>query len=96
MRLLVPTAVRVETGWDRRDPGSAAINHVRADDIPLDRATADRAAALRRALTISVADAHLGVAVEQATRPVAVLTSNVGDVRRITAHLDVPVTVIAT
>jgi hypothetical protein len=59
VRLVVPTTVRVEAGWDRRAPGAAAINRMRADDAALDRPAADRAASVRHALSVSVADAHL-------------------------------------
>lgn len=93
-RLVVPTAVRVEAGWDRRAPAAAAINRSRAGDAPLDRPSADRATAVRRALAVSVADAHLAVVLEDASPPVAVLTSDVSDVRRIAAHLEVEVTVV--
>lgn len=95
MRLLVPTAVRVEAGWDRRVAGAAATNRIRAGDVPLDPPAADRAAAVRNVLGVSVADAHLAVAAEDAPRPVAVLTSDEPDVRRIAAHLDLLITVVA-
>lgn len=93
-RLAVPTAVRVESGWDRRSADVAGINRLRVDDAPLDGPVADRAAAIRRALAVSVADAHLG-AVLPAGEPVAVLTSDVEDVRRMADHLGVAVNVVA-
>ena len=91
---VVPTAVRVEAAWDRRAPGAAAINRLRITDAVLDRAAADRAAALVAALRVAVADAHIGAAVATMPGPCAVLTSDVDDVRRIAAHLDVPVRVV--
>ena len=91
---VVPAAVRVEAAWDRRVPGAAAINRLRVADVVLDRPGADRAAALVAALRISVADAHLGAVVATILAPCAVLTSDVDDVRRIAAHLDVPVRVV--
>jgi hypothetical protein len=91
---VVPTAVRVEAAWDRRAPGAAAINLLRISDVVLDRASADRSAALVSALRVGVADAHLGAVVAALPPPSAVLTSDVDDVRRITAYLDVPATVV--
>jgi hypothetical protein len=92
---VVPTAVRVEAAWDRRVAGAAAINRLRVTDAPLDRAGADRAAALVAALRISVADAHIGAVVATMPGSCAVLTSDVDDVGRIVRHLDVPVRVVA-
>ncbi len=94
-RLVVPTAVRVEAGWDRRAPGAAAINQLRADDAPLDRPAADHAAGIRRALGVSVADAHLAAVMVSTAAPVAVLTSDVADLRRIAGYLNADVTVVA-
>lgn len=91
---VVPTAVRVEAAWDRRAPGAAAINRLRITDATLDRAAADRAAALVAALRVAVADAHIGAAVATMPGPCAVLTSDVDDMRRVVAHLDVPVRVV--
>lgn len=92
---LVPTAVRVEAGWDRRARDAAAINRLRIVDVPLDSAAADRAAVLAAELRISVADAHIGAVVGGLAGPCTVLTSDVDDVRRIAAHLDLAVTVVA-
>jgi hypothetical protein len=91
---VVPTAVRVEAAWDRRAPGAAPVNRLRIVDVPLDRTGADRAAALVAALRVAVADAHLGAVVATMPGPCAVLTSDVDDVRRIAAHLGVPVRVV--
>jgi hypothetical protein len=93
--LVVPTAVRVEAGWDRRAPGAAVINRMRVDDAPLDRSAADCAAGVRNSLGVSVADAHLGAVLVSTVAPVAVLTSDVADIRRIAGHLDADVTVVA-
>ena len=94
IRLVAPAAVRVEAGWDRRRPGAAVINRFRAVDAALGGDVADRAAALRNALDVSVADAHLGAVVQGALGPVAVLTSDAADVGRIAAHLGVAVNVV--
>lgn len=93
-RLVVPTAVRVEAGWSRRSRGAAVANRFRVEDDPLGPATADAAADIRVALRLSVADAHLAAVLTIGQGPFAVLTSDVDDVRRIAAHLDVAVTVV--
>lgn len=93
--LVVPTAVRVEAGWDRRVPRAAAINRLRLHDIPLDTATADQAAAVRHELGVSVADAHLAAAVGETTGPHAVVTSDIGDMRRMAAALALDLRIVA-
>lgn len=90
---MVPTAVRVEAGWDRRAPHSAAVNRLQILDAPLDGAHADRAAVLRNTLDVSVADAHLG-STFAALGQCAVVTSDIEDMQRIADHLGVLVTVI--
>lgn len=95
VRLVVPTAVRVEAGWDRGAAGAAIVNRLRVDDAALDRIAADQAAGVRVALRVSVADAHLAAVLAQVDRPLAVLTSDVDDVRRISAHLSLAATVVA-
>lgn len=94
VRLVVPTAVRVEAGWDRRARRSAAINSLRVDDSPLDHQAADIAAAVVSALGVSVADAHLASVLLTPPGPHAVLTSDKADVRRIAAHVGVAVNVL--
>ena len=92
--LVVPTAVRVEAGWDRRTPHAAPVNRLRVRHQGLDGDATDSAAALRTALRVSVADAHLGVVCAALNGPHAVLTSDVADVRRLAAHLGTPTTAI--
>lgn len=87
--LIVPTAVRVEAGWDRRAAGSAAINRFRARDADLDGVAADQAARVRNDLRMSVPDAAMAVAIQSATPPVALVTSDVADAERIAEHLDI-------
>lgn len=95
-RLVVPTAVRVEAGWDRRTSGAAGINRLRVEDAPLDRGAADRASEVQRELGVSVADAHLAAVLgDSAPARFAVLTSDASDVRRIAAYLGAEVTVVA-
>lgn len=86
-RLVVPTAVRVEAGWDRRAPRAAAINRLRVDDRPLDTPAADRAARVHADLGVSVADAHLAAVLGTTDAPHAVLTSDADDLHRIAARL---------
>ncbi|MDN5860143.1 MAG: hypothetical protein L0H84_16135 [Pseudonocardia sp.] len=93
--VVVPTSVRVEAGWNRRAPGAAPANRTRVEDHPLGSDVADRAAVLRGDLRISVADAHLATVLATGRAPFAVLTSDVEDIRRIAAHLDAAVTVVA-
>lgn len=92
-RVVVPTTVRVEAGWDRRGPGAAAVNRLRVADDALDGDAADRAVRIRGRLDVSVADAHLGAVLAVTPTPVTVVTSDPDDVRRIAGHLDVEVTI---
>ena len=62
----VPAAVRVEAGWDRTAPAWAFINRFPIADIPLDTNHADTAAGIVKRTGVSVADAHLGVAIQVA------------------------------
>lgn len=94
VHLVVPTAVRVEAGWDRRAGQSAAINRLRVADSALDQPAADRAADAVTALGVSVADAHLGSVLATTPGPHTVLTSDEADVRRISGHTGTPVTVV--
>lgn len=94
VRLVVPAAVRVEAGWDRRAKRSAAINRLRIDDHALDRQAADTAADTVTALGVSVADAHLASVLTSTPGPHAVLTSDGADVRRIASHVRRSVNVV--
>lgn len=80
----VPAAVRVEAGWDRTAPAWAFINRFPIADIPLDTNHADTAAGIVKRTGVSVADAHLGAAIQAAEADhVMVLTSDPGDMRRV-------------
>lgn len=92
--LIVPTSVRAEAGWDRRDHGAAGLNRLRARDHDLDTTAANSAAALRSALGVSVPDAHLGVVMASLPTTHAVVTSDVPDVRRMADHLGTSTRVI--
>lgn len=78
---VVPTAVRVEAGWDRSRPGSAALNRFRVRDRELDTLAADAAAGIVAAgIVSSVADAHVGATVRAlAPDDVVVLSSDPRD-----------------
>lgn len=80
----VPAAVRVEAGWDRTAPAWAFISRFPIADIPLDTNHADTAAGIVKRTGVSVADAHLGAAIQAAEADhVMVLTSDPGDMRRV-------------
>lgn len=84
--IIVPVAVRVETGWDRTAPSAAALNRIsRARDIVLESRAADRAAQLRQSAGVSVVDATVAHAAEASARPVAILTSDSKDMHRLAA-----------
>src|SRR2546428_508563 len=63
IEVVVPTAVRVEAGWDRTASAWAFPNRLRINDMPLDSVHANTAAAIRNPTGVSVADAHLGAAI---------------------------------
>lgn len=85
-RVMVATAVRVEAGWDRTEPGAAAINRYRLADAPLDAARANVAASIVNRTGVSVADAHIGAVVGSLTGDeVVVLTSDPHDMVRVSA-----------
>lgn len=83
-RAFVPTAVRVEAGWDRTAPGAANANRLVRQDVALDRRLADVAARLRAAAGVSVVDATVAAVVAEAAPPVLLLTSDLDDMRRLT------------
>jgi predicted nucleic acid-binding protein len=84
IRVAVPAAVRVEAGWDRTSPAWSSVNRFRIADVPLDTRHADAAAGIAKRTGVSVADAHLGAAIQAAeTDDVLVLTSDPGDMRRV-------------
>jgi hypothetical protein len=92
--VVVPTAVRVEAGWDRRAPAAAFINHLRIADAALDTASANIAAELVARLQVSVADGHVGSAVAGlADRgAIAIITSDPADMMAVSDST--PVTIV--
>lgn len=86
VEVVVPTAVRVETGWDRSDPRAAPANRLQIRDQDLDKASANLAASIRAATGASVADAHTGAVIRAITADdIVVLTSDPRDMERVAA-----------
>ena len=82
--VLVPTAVRVEAGWNRTDATAAFINRFHITDAVLDAHVSDVAADVVTSAGVSVADAHLGAVARSlvdAGHDVVVLTSDPRDIR---------------
>jgi predicted nucleic acid-binding protein len=91
----VPTAVRVEAGWDRTIPAWAFLNRLRIGDISLDGLNANIAATIHQDARVSLADAHIGAVIQAtAATKVTVITSDSGDVRRVAADREVNVVTI--
>lgn len=79
-RTVVPTAVRVEAGWDRSSPTASAINRFRVADAVLDASATDLAAEIVNRTGVSVADAHVGAVIRALVAEEAVvLTSHPKD-----------------
>lgn len=94
IRLVVPTTVRVEAGWDRTAPVAAARNRLRIADLALDPAAASAAAAIRSRHGVSVADAHIGAVIGQLEGDVTVVTSDPRDLRAVAGDRAVTVLVL--
>lgn len=95
IEIAVPTAVRVEAGWDRTSPAWAFPNHLRIADIPLDTASANTAAAIHSRTAVSVADAHLGAVIQSAPAgQITVVTSDPDDMRLVAGDKDITVAAI--
>jgi len=92
IQVAVPTAVRVEAGWDRTSPAWAFPNHLRISDIPLDTAYANTAAAIHSQTGVPVADAHLGAVIQSApAHQITVVTSDPGDMRLVAGDKDITI-----
>jgi predicted nucleic acid-binding protein len=84
VRVAVPASVRVEAGWDRTAPAWAFVNRFPIADIPLDTSYADAAAGIAKRTGVSVADAHLGAAIQATDADqVTVITSDPSDMRKV-------------
>jgi len=93
--IIVPTAVRVEAGWDRTSPQWAFPNQLRIADSPLDTPAASTAADIAARTGVSVADAHLGAVVRASPdAKVTVITSDPGDIRRMAGDADLTIVTI--
>jgi predicted nucleic acid-binding protein len=84
IQVAVPTAVRVEAGWDRTAVAWAFVNRLGIVDVPLDISHTDAAAGIAKRTGVSVADAHLGAAIQAAeVDQVTVITSDPADMRKV-------------
>jgi hypothetical protein len=92
IRVVVPTAVRVEAGWDRTSARWALANQLRIADVSLDAARTNVAAAIRHQTLVSVADAHLGAVIRSVPDDlVTVVTSDPNDIRAVAGDRHVSV-----
>ncbi len=95
IQLVVPTAVRVEAGWDRTSPAWVLPNRLRIADSPLDTVSANTAAGIRDRTGVSVADSHIGAVIQSAPEgQVTVVTSDPGDMRRVAGDRNITVATI--
>ena len=93
--VVVPTAVRVEAGWDRTMPEWAFLNRLLIGDITLDGWSANIAASICQVARVSVADAHIGAVFQAAAAAkVTVITSDPRDIRRVAGDREVNVVTI--
>ena len=95
IEIVVPTAVRVEAGWDRTSPAWAFPNRLRIADSPLDTARASTAAGIRDRTGVSVADSHIGAVIQSAPHSqITVVTSDPGDMRLVAGDKNITVATI--
>jgi hypothetical protein len=95
--IVVPTAVRVEAGWNRSAAAWAFANRLRIADVSLDTARSNTSAAIRSRLgvQVSVVGAHVGAVIQSSTADViTVLTSDPHDIRSVAETTPVNVVVI--
>lgn len=91
VRVVTPTAVRVEALVSRRTAGTASLGRFNVQDIALDSTRTDRCVTLAAAAASATAvDATVAEAAESEarTRHVSVYTSDVGDLTRLVAQVD--------
>ena len=94
-QMMVPTAVRVQAGWDRTSPAWVFPNRLRIADSPLDTASANIAAGIRGRTGVSVADSHLGAVIQSAPHSqITVVTSDPGDMRLVAGNKNIIVAAI--
>jgi hypothetical protein len=93
--VVVPVAVRIEAGWDRRAPAAAMLNRIsRARDVVLDHSGANRGAEIRHQLQGSIVDATVARVAESSPQPAVILTSDASHMRRLAAHVEGDVRVV--
>jgi len=93
--IVAPTAVRVESGWDRSAPPWAFVNRLRIGDILLDALHADSAADIVNRTGVSVADAHIGAVINStAADRITVVTSDPDDMRLVAGDRQITIVVI--
>jgi hypothetical protein len=95
IQMVVPTAVRVEAGWDRTSPAWVFPNRLRIADSLLDTVSANTAAGIRDRIGVSVADSHMGTVIQSASDgQITVVTSDPGDMRRVAGDKNITVVAI--
>ena len=95
IQMVVPTAGRVEAGWDRTSPAWAFPNRLRIADSPLDTASANTAAGIRDQTGVSVSDSHMGTVIQSAPHgQITVVTSDPGDMRLVAGDKNITVAAI--
>ena len=95
IQVVVPTAVRVEAGWDRTSPAWAFPNRLRIADSLLDTVSANTAAGIRDWIGVSVAESHIGAVIQSAsTGQITVVTSDPGDMRQVAGDKNIIVAAI--
>src|ERR1700757_1719236 len=95
IQVVVPTAVRVEAGWDRTSPAWVFPKRLRIADSLLDTVSANPAAGIRDRIGVSVADSHIGAVIQSAsTGQITVVTSDPGDTRRVAGDKNIIVAAI--
>ena len=95
IQMVVPTAVRVEAGWDRTSLAWVFPNRLRIADSPLDTASANTAAGIGDRTGVSVADSHMGTVIQSAPHgQITVVTSDPGDMRRVAGDKNITVVAI--
>ena len=95
IQMVVPTAVRVEAGWDRTSPAWVFPNRLRIADSLLDTVSANTAAGIRDQTGVSVADSHLGTVIQSVSDgQITVVTSDPGDMRRVAGDKNITVVAI--
>ena len=94
IQVVVPTAVRVEAGWDRTSPAWVFPNRLRIADSPL-AVSSGLSAGIRNETGVSVADSHVGAIIQSAhDGQITVVTSDPGDMRLVAGDKDIAIAAI--